>query len=256
MPESSTRLKSKITSSRLPSESIQAAVEGRHLKMGIASGEPGLEREMIYSADRREMVVVDHKQQSYSIMDTKTVAEIGRQLNDAMSQMQEALKNVPEDKRAMVEAMMKQRMPQQAPEGSKAELKKTGEEAKHNGYPCVKYDVFRGGHKIRELWVTDWGNVEGGGDFSDVFEDMAGFFREMMDALSGGLGGGFPGGGGESFFEYMKELDGFPVVTRDLGDDGSLDRETTLRSAKRQTIDPDAFEPPSGYKRQEMFPGR
>ena len=26
--------------------------------------------------------------------------------------------------------------------------------------------------------------------------------------------------------------------------------------AKRQTIDPDAFEPPSGYKRQEMFPGR
>ena len=120
----------------------------------------------------------------------------------------------------------------------------------------MKYDVFRGGHKIRELWVTDWGNVEGGGDFSDVFEDMAGFFREMMDALSGGLGGGFPGGGGESFFEYMKELDGFPVVTRDLGDDGSLDRETTLRSAKRQTIDPDAFEPPSGYKRQEMFPGR
>ena len=96
-------------------ESIQAAVEGRHLKMGIASGEQGLEREMIYSADRREMVVVDHKQQSYSIMDTKTVAEIGRQLNDAMSQMQEALKNVPEDKRAMVEAMMKQRMPPNKP---------------------------------------------------------------------------------------------------------------------------------------------
>ena len=46
------------------SESIQAAVEGRHLKMGITSGEQGLEREMIYRADRREMVVVDHKKQN------------------------------------------------------------------------------------------------------------------------------------------------------------------------------------------------
>lgn len=57
-------------------------------------------------------------------------------------------------------------------------------------------------------------------------------------------------------FEHMKELGGFPVVTRDFADDGSLEGETALRSARRQTIDPDAFEPPSGYRRQEMFGGR
>ena len=54
-------------------------------------------------------------------------------------------------------------------------------------------------------------------------------------------------------FEHMKELGGFPVVTREFADDGSLQQETALRSAKRQTIDPDTFEPPSGYKQQEMF---
>ena len=54
----------------------------------------------------------------------------------------------------------------------------------------------------------------------------------------------------------MKELGGFPVVTSEFGEDGSLEGESALRSAKRQTIDPDAFEPPSGYKRQEMLPGR
>ena len=32
--------------------------------------------------------------------------------------------------------------------------------------------------------------------------------------------------------------------------------ETVLRSARRQNIDPNAFDPPSGYKRQEMFGGR
>ncbi len=27
--------------------------------------------------------------------------------------------------------------------------------------PCVKYEVFEEGVKVRELWVTDWNNVEG-----------------------------------------------------------------------------------------------
>ncbi len=79
-----------------------------------------------------------------------------------------------------------------------------------------------------------------------------------MGSFSGtGLGSGVGGPSvDDNVFEHMKELGGFPVVTRDFGDGGSLEGETALRSAKRQTIDPDAFEPPSGYKRQEMFRGR
>ena len=49
-------------------ESIQAAVEGRHLKMGIASGGKGAQGEMIFRGDRREMVVVDHDNRSYHLM--------------------------------------------------------------------------------------------------------------------------------------------------------------------------------------------
>ena len=100
--------------------------------------------------------------------------------------------------------------------------------------------------------------MEGGSDVVDAFEDMADFFREVMGSFSGtGLGRGVGGPSvDDNVFEHMKELGGFPVVTRDFGDDGSLEGETALRSAKRQTIDPDAFEPPSGYKRQEMFRGR
>ena len=207
------------------------------------------------------MVVVDHENNSYHVMDGETMEQVAGQLNDVKRQMDEALKNVPEDKRAMIEQMLKQRMPQQqkGPKGPESELKKTSERADRNGYPCVKYEVFRGGRKIRELWVTDWGNVEGGSDVVDVFEDMADFFKKMMDSFSNAVGAGLrrdAGGVGDNVFEHMKELGGFPVVTRDFGDDGSLEGETALRSAKRRTIDPDAFEPPAGYKRQEMFPGR
>ena len=237
-------------------ESIEAAVEGRHLKMGIASQGKGAQGDMIFRGDRREMVVVDHENQTYSVIDEAAVGQITGQLSEAERMMQEALKNVPDDKKAMIEQLMKQKMPpgaQAPPERPKSELKKTSERGDKNGYPCVKYEVLRGGVKVRELWVTDWSNVEGGSDVVGAFEDMADFFSEMMDALPKfGQGESF----GDPAFEHMREIGGFPVVTREFDDDGSLEGESTLRSARRQTLDPDAFEPPSGYKRQEMFGGR
>ena len=51
----------------------------------------------------------------------------------------------------------------------------------------------------------------------------------------------------------MKQIDGFPVVTSGLGADGSVEDESSLRSARRRTLDPADFEPPSGYKRRSML---
>ena len=236
-------------------ESIEAAVEGRHLKMGIASRGKGAQGEMIFRGDRREMVVVDHENRSYHLIDQAAIASIAGQVNSAMRQMEEALKHVPEDRRKMVEEMMKRNQPQggAVQRAPRSELKKTGERATKNGYPCVKYEVWREDRKLRELWVTDWSNVEGGSDVVGAFEDMADFFGELMDSIPD-FGQGGPTG--DPTFEHMRELGGFPVVTREFGDDGSLEGEATLRSARRQRLDPDAFEPPSGYKRQEMFGGR
>lgn len=236
-------------------ESIEAAVEGRHLKMGIASQGEGKQGEMIFRGDRREMVVVDHDNQTYHSFDEEMMKSLAGQLSEADRMMQEALKNVPADQRAMIEQMMKKKMPAgaQLPKTRpETELKKTGERGDQNGYPCVKYEVTRDGRKLREIWVTDWSNVEGGSDVVGAFNDMADFFHELMDSMPQ-MGGGGPVDG--NVFEHMKELGGFPVVTKEFGDDGSLKGETTLHSAKRQDIDPDAFEPPSGYKRQEMFGG-
>lgn len=234
------------------SESIQAAVEGRHLKMGIASGGSGHQGEMIFRGDRREMVVVDHGDRTYRVVDEQAVRQIAGQVSSALDQVQEALKNVPEDQRALIEEMMKKNMPQQhqPAQRPRSELKKTSERGTKNGYPCVKFEVLREGRKIRELWVTEWSNVEGGRDVVGAFEDMADFFSELMDAMPQfGQGPAMA----DPAFEHMREIGGFPVVTREFDDDGSLESETTLRSARRQTLDPDAFEPPSGYKRQEMF---
>ena len=232
----------------------QAAVEGRLLKMEVKAGGGGGDGEMIYRGDRREMVVVDHGEKSYFVLDAEGIKQIAGQIGAAMSQMEEALKNVPESQRAAIEKMMKDRMPQQVTAAVQTELKKTGEHAEQAGYPCVKYDVLQGGEKVREMWVTDWSNVEGGKEVAGMFREMSGFFQEMMDAFRSASGpmGALVSQIGDNMFEHMKELDGFPVVTREFGG-GGLESESTLRSAARKSFAAGDFEPPAGYKQQQMF---
>lgn len=234
-------------------EGLETSVEGRYLKVGVPASNGTGDSEMVYRGDRREMIFIDHDRKTYSVIDEETMRALAAQINEAMSMMEQALANVPEGQRAMVEEMMRKKMPQaQKIERPKTELRMTGENAEHNGYPCVRYEVLRDGRVIREHWVTDWQNVEGGAEVEDLFQEMSEFFREMLDSLPKFA----ESDGADQAFEHLKEMGGFPVVTRDLGDDGSLESESSLRSARRQTLDPDAFEPPSGYKRQEMFKGR
>ncbi len=234
-------------------ENTKVSAEGKNLRMGVAPGRRGSgDGTVLFRGDRREMVIVDHDNKSYMVFDAAAMKEIAEKVSGVSAQIAEALKNVPEGQRAMVEKMMKERMPAQtqAAKRPKTEVRRTAERADRNGYPCVKYDVLRDGSKVRELWVTDWSNIDGGKEAADAFVEMAGFMKEMLDALPVG---GAPGGLGDAMVAQMNEIDGFPVVTRDFGDDGSLESESLLRSARRQSLDPDEFEPPAGYKRRSMF---
>ncbi|MCH9651578.1 MAG: DUF4412 domain-containing protein [Deltaproteobacteria bacterium] len=236
-------------------ETTEVAAEGKNLKMNIRSGNRGSDGDMIFRGDRREMVVIDHDDKSYYLMDEETLSSIAGQVNQALSQVQEALKQVPEDQRAMVEKMMKQHLPGETEKREPPKLRKTSERAEKGGYPCLKYEVSRDDQKIRELWVTDWSQIEGGGEAKEAFQSLAGFFAEMMESFESVSGtGGFPSHLEDNPFAYMKDLDGFPVVTRELGDDGSLESESVLRSSQRRSLDPEEFEPPSGYKRRTMGP--
>lgn len=235
------------------------AVEGRRLTIDIAPSQANQRGgAMQYRSDRREMVVVDHESKSYFVMDIQTMKHLGSQLNSAMSQVrdqtQQALQGMSAEQRTMVEKMMKDRMPAQQPtQKPQITVRRLDQSDQVYGYPCQLYEVRRNGRKIRDLWVTDWSNIEGGSELAPVFADMGRFQQEMIGAMP--KLGGQSGGMVDSPFATMKEINGFPVASRDYASDGSVESETALRSAKRQRLDPNAFEPPAGYKRQDMFDG-
>ncbi len=228
------------------------AVEGMRMKMDVATSSADWNGDMLFHGDSREMIVVDHDKKSYFVIDQEQLEKLASSINQAMSSMEQALAALPEGQRAKMEQMMKSRMPATAEPRAPSELKKTGASDTVNGFGCEIYEVWRSGVRERELCVTDWRNVAGGEEVAEVFSEMGEFMTEMLDSLPKmGDGRSF----GDAAYEHLKETDGFPVRTREYGDDGILDGQSTLLSSKEVDFDAADFEPPNDYKRQDLMKG-
>ena len=228
------------------------AIEGLRMKMDVASGGKDLNGYMIFRGDSREMIIVNHDNKTYFVIDQAQMRKLADTVGQAMASMEQALSAMPESQRAKMEQMMKSRMPSMGTPREPSVLKKTGASDSVNGFDCVVYEVWRSGVRERELCVTDWDNVAGGRQVADVFYEMGAFMTEMLDSLPT-MGGG--GSLGDAAYEHLKEMNGFPVRTLEYGDDGVLDGQSALISSKEVDFDPADFEPPKKYKRKDMMKG-
>jgi hypothetical protein len=50
----------------------------------------------------------------------------------------------------------------------------------------------------------------------------------------------------------MRELGGYPVLTREFDGSGRAESESRLKSARSSDIDPALFDPPQGYRRKDL----
>ena len=53
-------------------------------------------------------------------------------------------------------------------------------------------------------------------------------------------------------FSHMRDINGFPVRSRNYNDAGQVIEESTLVSSESTDIDPSVFAPPADYTRQMM----
>lgn len=217
----------------------------------VSSSEDGL---IIYRGDRNEMLVADSERLEYYVIDKQTMNQMAGQIGDAMKQMEEMMKTLPPDQRAMAEQMMKQQMPalQSAPKVP-SKLQKMGKSDTINGYDCEYYEVLKEGRKTREMCVAKWGDIDGGSEAVEAMIGMGKFFESMHDAFAEAAGTGFMGRQQE-MFEHMRQLGGYPVHAKDFDETGAVEGESTLTSSRSEAIDAAQFEPPEGYRRQEMMP--
>lgn len=227
-------------------------VKGNNFKMDFYENGENLDGAMIYRGDTKEMIMVDHKDKSYVVLDQATMNELAGVMAEAMSQFEEAMKDATPEEKAMMEKMMKGRLPG-AGESDTVEpvIKKAGS-GKVNNYSCTNYDVYRGDVKTSQHCVASWDSIQGGAEMKTVMVEMAQFMDQLSKSFKNNKGIlGQQMKFENNVFKQIEKMNGFPVQTIDYGD-GAVESESQLVSSEKTSINASDLEPPAGYTKRDM----
>jgi hypothetical protein len=188
---------------------------------------------------------VDDKRKTYQEMDKAQMQQAAQQANAMMSQMQEKLKNMPPEQRAMMEKMMGGGMPGAAPgKAASYDAVDTGKSATVEGRKCRVWQILRNKKPIEELCVAPFSSLPGKENFQQTFEELAKAF-EGFSSMAG------PDVAAEN--KARMSVKGYPVRIRTYDDQGKLHRsEVVLKRWVEEAVPAAKFEIPKNYKKRDM----
>jgi len=186
--------------------------------------------------------MVDHGRRTYAVLDQASISQMAVRMGELM---QEQMKKLPPEQRAMVEQMLKGRgMAMSAAPVTPTEFRRTPERAQQSGYDAVKNDVLRDGKVVFTMWSADWNAVEGAAEARPALESMASFIEEIPSDLTNLVGE-------LQALRHMKAMNGFPVLPITYRD-GRPGSEARLVSAASRTLLADTFETPAGFTQERI----
>lgn len=199
-----------------------------------------------FEGDDYQMVMLDNRRKEYRVLDRKAMAQMGENISSAMAQIEEKLKNMTPEQRAMMEKMMGKKLGEMMSAGARTELpplsyRETGAAAVH-GRPCKKYDVFREDKKVSELCAAKPESIGLGPAEMALFEKMKVVFDDMAKSLRR-----VPGVTGFQVDFAAKPVDGFPIQQIVFAEGQPATRFEFYESARRSFSDAD-FSPGDAQK--------
>jgi hypothetical protein len=98
------------------------------------------------------LVMLDRDKKQYRVLDEPTAKQMSAQMQSSMAMMQEKMKDIPPEQRAMMEKMMKGRMGAMPAAAARSPIAYTAKgSSTANGFACTMYDGTRDGQKATEL---------------------------------------------------------------------------------------------------------
>ncbi len=186
----------------------------------------------------------------------KTYMEITKQdmqamkakMDEAKTQMEEQMKNVPEAQREMMKKMMGGRMPMaQSASAVKIAYKKVATGEKVNQWSCAKYEGYREDKKVKDVWTTDWKSLGLTPETFKVMKDISEFFENLAHEMAAN----FDKIGSEEW-EKEQGYTGIPVKTLSYSD-SQLRSTTEVTEVKQGELAASLFELPAGLTKKDMF---
>jgi hypothetical protein len=198
---------------------------------------------------RNRMVMLDKNRNQYQEIDEQTMKEMAQQMSGMMAQMEAQMKNMPPEQRAMMEKMMKGKMPQAAAAAPKTVYTAKGS-GSVNGFSCTKYEGDRSGQKESEVCAALPAQLKLTPADLEVFEKMRQFSSTLVSALANSpVRVSAPTGYGlESGYE------GFPVQKTEF-DNGQATKRSELKSITRANFADADFSLGNAKKVELPIPG-
>lgn len=210
---------------------------------GKISTSSGKDNAMIIKA--ATITIVDHGKKTYTEMDKAQMKKMAEQANAAMKQMQERLKNMPPEQRAMMEKMMGSQIPGGLNAGKLDvyDAKNTGKTETVEGRKCTVWTLSRNGKLFEEMCVVPFSSLPGKEDFEKSFKELAEAFAEFSKGMPSV----------ENQVQVRTNVNGYPVRSRSYDASGKLrGTETVLVKWVEESVPAASFDVPKGYKKKEM----
>jgi hypothetical protein len=230
----------------------------RDIKTKVADGAPqvvqvqdgkirasrGLEGGMIIKG--ATIYMLDDKRKQYREMDKESMKKLAGQANAAMTQMQERMKNMTPEQRAMMEKMMGGQMPGGMGGDGKPDVyesKDTGKDDTVEGRKCRIWQINRNGQLLEDMCVVPFSSLPGKEDFEKAFKALAEAFADLASAMPNV----------DKAVKARTAVNGYPVRIRPYDGTGKLrGTETVLTKWTEESIPAATFDVPAGYTKAEL----
>jgi len=192
------------------------------------------------------ITMLDDKHKTYREMDEATIRNMASQAGAAMAQLQEKMKNMSPEQRAMMEKAMGSHMP--GGMGTQAandvyDAKDTGKSETVEGRSCRLWQTTRNGALLEELCVVPYSSLPGREDLQKAFQVMTDAVDELSSVMPNV----------EKAMKARLAVNGYPVRVRRYDAQGQLRKnETVLTKWTEEALPSSTFDVPAGYVKQEL----
>jgi hypothetical protein len=198
---------------------------------------------------RNRLVMLDKARNTYQEIDEETMKQLGQQMAGMSAQMEAAMKNMTPEQRAMMEKMMKGKMPQAAAAAPKTVYTAKGS-GSVNGFSCTKYEGDLSGQKESEVCAALPAQLKLTPGDLQIFEKMRQFSSDLLSALANSpMRASVPKGYG-----FESGYEGFPIQKVDF-ENGQATRRGELKSITRVSFTDADFSLGNAKKVELPIPG-
>ena len=199
---------------------------------------------VIFRRDKQVFWAIDPHKGTYTEITKAQLKQMKRQMDDYRRQMEEAMKNMPPEQRAMMEQMMKDQMAAAPPPEPEIEYRRAGGGMVGRWF-CTRYEGLSNAIKVEEVWVAPFSKLGISSLDLEVLKEMSSFFEEISPNSGSSLM--------KDTERWETVFKGFPVKTVSY-ERGKVVYEDQLVDVQRRSLPQTLFEVPLGMKRETLMP--